>query len=84
MLFGVIATSGIRMLVETKVDYSKSKNLVLTSVVFIIGLSGAHLEIGKVSLKGMALATILSIAISLLFELFDKLKLTNSQDIIEP
>lgn len=57
LLFGVIAASGIRMLVESKVDYSKPKNLILTSIVLIIGLSGAHLDIGSVSLKGMALAT---------------------------
>lgn len=84
LLFGVIAASGIRMLVESKVDYSKPKNLILTSVVLIVGLSGAHVELGKVSLKGMALATILSIFISLLFELFDRMKIMNTNDIIEP
>ncbi|MBC7959055.1 MAG: uracil permease, partial [Vallitaleaceae bacterium] len=35
LLFGVIAASGIRMLVEAKVDYSQSKNLILTAVIFI-------------------------------------------------
>ncbi|WP_409422762.1 uracil permease [Pseudaeromonas sp. ZJS20] len=84
LLFGVIAASGIRMLVESKVDYSKPRNLILTSIVLIVGLSGAHLEMGSVSLKGMALATILSIAVSLLFELFDRLGWMNRQDIMEP
>lgn len=84
LLFGVIAASGIRMLVESKVDYSKPKNLILTSIVLVVGLSGAHIELGTVSLKGMALATILSIFVSLLFGLFEKMGLMSKQDIIEP
>lgn len=73
LLFGVIAASGIRMLVEQKVDYSKPKNLMLTSVVLILGLSGAHIQLGTVSLSGMALATIVSIVISVLFKIFEVL-----------
>lgn len=85
LLFGVIAASGIRMLVESKVDYSKPKNLILTSVVLIVGMSGAHIKIDNIELKGMALATILAIFISILFELFDRLKLMNDKyDIMEP
>ncbi len=71
MLFGVIAASGIRILVESKVDYSKPKNLILSAFVLTIGLSGAHIKIGSVVLAGMALATVLSIVISLSFKLFE-------------
>lgn len=77
LLFGVIAASGIRMLVESKVDYSKPKNMILTSVVLVVGLSGAHVQIGTVTLAGMALATVLSIVISLLFKLFEVAGLMN-------
>ncbi|WP_024870693.1 uracil permease [Tolumonas lignilytica] len=84
LLFGVIAASGIRMLVESKVDYSKPKNLILTSIVLIVGLSGAHVEVGTVSLKGMALATLLAIVVSLLFGLFEKMGLISTQEILEP
>ncbi|MDP4174278.1 MAG: uracil permease [Bacteroidota bacterium] len=73
MLFGVIAASGIRMLVEEKIDYSKPKNLILTAFVLTIGISGAQVVFGSVTLKGMALATVLSIVISLGFKLFEKL-----------
>lgn len=76
LLFGVIAASGIRMLIEAKVDYSKARNLMLTSVVLIVGISGAHLELGAVSLRGMGLATIIAIVLSLSFKLFDVLGLT--------
>jgi len=79
LLFGVIAASGIRMLVDSKIDYSKARNLILTSIVLVIGVSGAHLTIGTVTLKGMALATITSIVFSLCFKLLDQFGLTNDQ-----
>ena len=69
LLFGVIAASGIRMLVEAKVDYSKPRNLILTSLVLVVGVSGAHINIGAVRLSGMALATVLGIGLSLLIKL---------------
>jgi len=77
LLFGVIATSGLRMLVESKVDYSKPRNLTLTSVVLMIGLSGAHIQIGTVTLAGMALATVVSIFLSLLFKVFEIIGIMN-------
>jgi len=80
LLFGVIAASGIRMLVEQKVDYSKPKNLVLTSVVLVIGLSGTHVQLGKVSLQGMALATVVSIVLALLFNVFESMGIMNDQE----
>ncbi len=75
LLFGVIASSGIRVLVESKVDYSKSANLVMTSVIMIIGLSGAKLSFGAFSVQGMVLATLVAIIMSLLFKLFQYLHL---------
>jgi uracil permease len=83
LLFGVIGASGIRMLLEAKVDFSKARNLILTSAVLVIGISGAHIEIGTVTLKGMALATIASIFLSLTFKLFDKIGLSNDVSIEE-
>ncbi|TVY10013.1 uracil permease [Paenibacillus cremeus] len=77
LLFGVIAASGVRMLVETKVDYSKASNLILTSIVLVIGISGATISIGSFTLKGMALATVIAIVLSLFFKTLEKLKLTS-------
>ncbi|KAB2889766.1 MAG: uracil permease [Desulfobulbaceae bacterium] len=79
LLFGVIAASGIRMLVESKVDYSKPINLTLTAIVLIVGISGAAVNIGDVQLKGMALATVVGMALSLLFHLLDRFGLVNEQ-----
>lgn len=79
LLFGVIAASGIRILVESKVDYSRARNLILTSVVLILGISGASITIGTVTMKGMALATMVSIFLSLSLTILDMLGLTNDK-----
>ena len=65
------------MLVESKVDYSNSRNLILSAVVLTVGVSGASITLGSVTLKGMALATIVAVLLSLTFKLLDTLKLTN-------
>ncbi len=78
LLFGTIAASGIRMIVESKIDYSKAKNLVLTALVFVTGISGISVKVGDdVELKGMVLATLAGMALSLIFYVLEKLKLTN-------
>lgn len=75
----MIGTSGIRLLVDGKVDYSRSRNLVLTSVVFVTGLSGIALKIGNVEMTGMVLACVVAMAMSLVFYILDKFGLTNDQ-----
>ncbi|MBP1771901.1 MAG: uraA [Holophagaceae bacterium] len=80
LLFGVIAAAGIRMLVEKQVDYTKARNLVLTSVVLISGISGAAVRLGTVELRGMALGTVVAIFLSLLFWAFDRLGLSNDTE----
>jgi uracil permease len=73
MLFGVIAASGLRMLVEAKVDYSKSRNLMLSAITFVVGISGISVNIGKAQLKGMVLATLVGMLLALMVWVFDKL-----------
>jgi uracil permease len=74
LLYGVIGASGIRVLIESKVDFSKAQNLILTSVILIIGVSGAKIHIGAAELKGMALATVVGIALSLIFKVISILR----------
>ena len=80
LLFGVIAASGVRMLVESKVDYSKPANLSLTAIVLIVGISGVAVKLGEVQLKGMALATVVGMTLSLLFHVLSSLNMTNDQE----
>ena len=77
LLFGGIAASGLRVLVESKVDYSKSSNLVMTAVIMIIGLSGAKLTFGTISVQGMVLATLVAILLSVTFKILDRLGFLN-------
>jgi uracil permease len=79
LLFGTIAASGIRMLVEAKIDYGRPRNLILTSVVLILGISGAQLSLGAVTLKGMGLATVVAILLSVTIALLDVLGLTSDE-----
>jgi len=59
------------VLIDSRVDYNKPQNLILTSVILIIGVSGATIHIGAAELKGMALATIIGIIMSLVFRLIN-------------
>ncbi len=77
LLYGMIGTSGLRILVDSKVDYGNSRNLSLTSVIFVTGLSGIALKIGNIQLSGMVLACVVGMILSLVFFGLDKLGLTN-------
>ena len=79
LLFGVIAASGLRLLVEQKVDYSKSRNLTMTAVVMVVGLSGAKLTFGTIAVQGMVLATLVAIVLSFLFHLFEYMGLMEEE-----
>jgi uracil permease len=78
LLFGVIAVQGFRMFVEQKVDFSKNSNMVLGAITFVVGVSGASINIGSVQLKGMAFAAIVGIVLSLIFWILDKLRLMSN------
>ncbi|SET69055.1 uracil permease [Paenibacillus sp. NFR01] len=80
LLFGVIAASGLRIFVEQKVDFSKPTNMLLATLVLVVGISGIKLDLGNVELKGMALATIVGIVLSLFFKLIEVLGLSNEKE----
>ncbi|WP_394268720.1 uracil permease [Anaerococcus nagyae] len=80
LLYGMIGTSGIRLLVDQKVDYSKSDNLILTSVIFIAGLSGLSIKFGSIQLTGMVLSSVVAIILSLLIYLIKKAGWSNLID----
>ncbi|RXZ83698.1 uracil permease [Paenibacillaceae bacterium] len=80
LLFGVIAASGLRMLIEAKVDFGKPANLFLATVVLVTGLSGVSVTFGDFHLSGMALATVVGIVLSLLFRLFELTGLSNDKE----
>lgn len=80
LLYGVIGASGIRVLIDSKVDYSKAKNLMLTAIILIIGVSGAKIQIGAVELKGMALATVVGVVLSVIFHVISLVRPDEEDD----
>ncbi|OBR94923.1 uracil permease [Clostridium ragsdalei P11] len=70
VLFGIIASSGFRIFVEDKIDFSKNRNLILTSVIIVIGIGGASINFSvggsPVQISGVALATIVGIILNLI------------------
>jgi uracil permease len=79
LLYGVIAVQGFRMFVEQKVDFSKNSNMVLGALTFVVGVSGASINIGSVQLKGMAFAAICGVMLSLIFWILGKLNIMNKE-----
>jgi len=77
LLYGVIAVQGFRMFVEQKVDFSKNSNMVLGAITFVVGVSGASINIGSVQLKGMAFAAVVGVILSLVFWVLRKMNLMN-------
>lgn len=65
LLFGIIASSGLRMLVENKVNFARKRNLIIASVILVIGIGGAAIHVGDLfSLEGMALASIIGVVLN--------------------
>lgn len=77
LLYGVIAVQGFRMFVEQRVDFSKNTNMVLGALTFVVGISEASITIGTVQLKGMALAAVTGVGLSIIFWILKKVKLLN-------
>lgn len=66
LLFGIIASSGLRMLVDNNIDFGDKRNLVISSVILVIGIGGAKLEFSETFvIEGMALAAILGVILNL-------------------
>jgi uracil permease len=65
LLFGIIASSGLRVLVENKTDFSKQRNLIIASVILVLGIGGAAIHIGSFAVEGMALSAIIGVILNL-------------------
>lgn len=69
MLFGIIASSGFRIFVEDKVDFSKKRNLIISSVIIVLGIGGGGIKFpfagSEVEIAGVALATLVGVILNL-------------------
>ena len=65
LLYGVIASNGLKVLIEEQVDFGKIRNLIIASSMLVLGLGGATLDIGYLSLSGTALSALAGIILNL-------------------
>lgn len=70
LLYGFIASNGLKVLVQNQVDFDKERNVVIASTMLVLGLGGATLSILigniSISLSGMALAALIGIFLNLI------------------
>ena len=66
LLYGFIAVNGLKVLIENRVDFSKSRNVIIASSMLVLGLGGAALTFGTVTVSGMSLAAVVGVILNLL------------------
>ncbi len=66
LLFGTIASIGLKTLIEDRTDLMEPRNLVIISVVLTAGIGGLELKIGSLGLAGVGLCSILAIVLNLI------------------
>lgn len=65
LLFGVIASSGLRVMIEDQTDFNEKRNLMISSVILVIGIGNAYLQLGQYEFSGLAVAAVLGIVLNL-------------------
>ncbi len=65
LLFGMIASIGIKSLVDGKTNMSETRNQVIVSIVLTVGIGGAMIQYGTFSLAGIGLAALVGILLNL-------------------
>jgi len=65
VLFGMITSIGVRTVVDARVDFSNSRNLVISAIILVMGLGGASIPVtASLKLEGMALAALVGIILN--------------------
>ena len=66
LLYGVIASNGLKVLIKERVDFGQMRNLIIASAMLVLGLGGAILKLGPVTLSGTALSAMTGILLNLI------------------
>ena len=66
LLYGVIASNGLKVLIKERVDFTQMRNLIIASAMLVLGLGGAILKLGPVTLSGTALSAMTGIILNLI------------------
>ena len=65
LLFGTIASVGINSLIKNKIDMGNTRNLVIASLILTLGIGGAELSIGSITIGGIGLAALVGVVLNL-------------------
>ncbi|BDR58613.1 uracil-xanthine permease family protein [Xylocopilactobacillus apicola] len=66
MLYGVIASTGLQIIVDNKVDFGKKRNIMIAAPVLVTGIGNFQLDLGHgLVFTGVALSTLLGIILNL-------------------
>ncbi|UNC92332.1 uracil-xanthine permease family protein [Candidatus Contubernalis alkaliaceticus] len=74
LLFGMIASSGIKGLVSDKVNFKDFKNMIIVATMLIIGVGGTVIDIFGIQFSSLAIAAVTGIILNLFFDLNDWVK----------
>lgn len=66
ILYGLIASNGIKILIKDKPDLANMKNVIIMSTMLVLGLGGASLVFGTFNFSGMSLAATVGIILNLI------------------
>ena len=64
LLFGTIASNGLKILVDDQIDFGEKRNMLIASVILVIGIGGAYLQLGNFQLTSVALSTIIGMLLN--------------------
>ena len=64
LLFGTIASNGLKILVDDQIDFGEKRNMLIASVILVIGIGGAYLQLGNFQLTSVALSTIIGMILN--------------------
>jgi len=80
ILYGMIASIGVRNLVENHVDMTSNRNLIIASVIFTLGVGGITVGFGQYTFEGVGPAAFIGILLNLLLPMDKEVALTDSKD----
>lgn len=66
LLYGIIASNGLKVMIEEQIDFNQVRNLIIASAMLVIGLGGAVLDLGYLTFSGTSLSAIVGIVLNLI------------------
>ncbi|MBQ2239575.1 MAG: uracil-xanthine permease [Alistipes sp.] len=66
LLFGTIAAVGVNSLVKNRVDLGNTRNLVIVSIILILGIGGAEFSVGSFNFGGIGLSAVVGVLLNLI------------------